>query len=285
VTAPTTPLAHTVAQALQQGRANGLERFDVQTLVAHLLQRDRGWLLAHGDAALSADQATKLDRWFQQAADGVPLGYLLGEQPFRGLVLQVGPGVLVPRSDTEVLVDWALERLQAWQAQAVPSPRVADLGTGSGAIALAVQHACPAAQVTATDLSADALAVAQGNAHRLGLAVKYLQGAWWQPLAGQRFELLLSNPPYIAGDDPHLPALRHEPRLALTPEGDGLDSLRQLAAGAPQHLVPGGWLLLEHGFDQGQAVRQLLAEHGFGSPATRHDLAGLPRCTGARWAG
>ena len=278
-------MASNVEQALQKGRATGLERFDVQTLVAHLLQRDRSWLLAHGDAALTADQASTLDRWFQQAADGVPLAYLLGEQPFRGLLLQVGPEVLVPRSDTEVLVDWALERLQAWQAQAVPTPRVADLGTGSGAVALAVQHAWPAAQVTATDLSADALAVAKGNAQRLGLAVRFLQGAWWQPLAGQRFEVLLSNPPYIAGDDPHLPALRHEPRLALTPEGDGLDSLRQLAAGAPRHLVPGGWLLLEHGFDQGQAVRHLLAEHGFSSPATRHDLAGLPRCTGARWAG
>ncbi len=280
-----TPLAHTVAQALQRGRAAGLERFDVQTLVAGALQRDRAWLLAHGDEELTPEQALQLDTWFQQAADGVPLGYLLGEQPFRGLVLQVGPDVLVPRSDTEVLADWALERLQAWPAQGLLAPRVADLGTGSGAIALAIQQARPTAQVTATDLSPAALAMAHANAQRLGLAVRFLQGAWWQPLAGQRFELLLSNPPYIAGDDPHLPALRHEPRLALTPEGDGLDSLRQLAAGAPQHLVPGGWLLLEHGFDQGQAVRQLLAEQGFATPATRHDLAGLPRCTGARWEG
>jgi release factor glutamine methyltransferase len=279
------PLAHTVAQALQQGRAAGLERFDVQTLVGHLLQHNSAWLLAHGDTALTPAQAAQLDTWFQQAADGVPLGYLLGEQPFRGLVLQVGPDVLVPRSDTEVLVDWALERLQAWRNQGAAAPRVADLGTGSGAIALAVQHACPTAQVTATDLSAAALAQAQANATRLGLALRFLQGAWWQPLAGQRFELLLSNPPYIAGDDPHLPALRHEPRLALTPEGDGLDSLRALATAAPRHLVPGGWLLLEHGFDQGPAVRQLLADSGFSTPATRHDLAGLPRCTGGRWAG
>ena len=285
-TAPATPaVPPTVAHTLQQGRQLGLDRGDVQNLLAHHLQRPRSWLLAHDDALLSAEQACNIAQAMAQAADGVPLGYLLGEQPFHGLLLQVSPAVLVPRSDTEVLVAWALERLKAWQAQGLARPRVADLGTGSGAIALAVKRACGEAQVTASDISPTALAVAQANAQRLALPVKFVQGAWWQPLAGERFELLLSNPPYIAGDDAHLPALRYEPRLALTPEGDGLDSLRQLVEGAPDHLAPGGWLLLEHGHDQAGAVRALLAARGFALAATRHDLSGHGRCTAARWPG
>jgi release factor glutamine methyltransferase len=160
---------------------------------------------------------------------------------------------------------------------------VLDLGTGSGAIALAVAHSHPAARVSATDLSPAALAVAQANAQRLHLAVSFSRGGWWQAVPGDAcFDLVLSNPPYIAGDDPHLPALRHEPLLALTPGGDGLGALREIIAGAPAHLAPGGWLLLEHGWDQAEAVAALLRAAGFHSVATRFDLEGRPRCTGGR---
>jgi len=271
-----------VAAALAQARALGLDRLDAQLLLARVLQQPRTWLLAHDDAALSDAQATRFAADCRARADGMPLAYLLGEREFHGLMLQVGPAVLVPRPDTETLVDWALEVLAAL---AVPAPQVADLGTGSGAVALAIRHRHPAAQVTAVDCSAEALAVAAANAHRLGLPLTLRQGDWWQPLAGARFHLVASNPPYIAGDDPHLAALRHEPRLALTPEGDGLAALAQIMRGAPAHLHAGGWLLLEHGFEQAEAVRRLLGEAGFAAVQTRHDLAGRPRCSGGAWPG
>ena len=197
----------------------------------------------------------------------------------------MNPAVLVPRPDTEVLVDWALELLGGTIGDAlaeVASPLVVDLGTGSGAIALAVKNRCPQASVVATDNSQSALAVAEANAHRLGLAVGFAAGSWWAALPDRRFHLVLSNPPYIAAGDPHLPALRHEPVSALTPGGDGLGALQQIAHGAPHHLLPGGWLLLEHGFDQAEAVQQLLHDEGFTAVETRHDLGGQPRCTGAR---
>jgi release factor glutamine methyltransferase len=162
---------------------------------------------------------------------------------------------------------------------------VVDLGTGSGAIALAVKHRHRAALVSAVDLSPEALSVATDNARRLGLPVAFHAGAWWRPLAGRRFDLALSNPPYIAGGDPHLAALTHEPLLALTPGGDGLDALRAIVAGAPAHLAPGAWLLLEHGYDQADAVATLLRAAGFAAVQTRRDLGDQPRCTGGRWTG
>jgi release factor glutamine methyltransferase len=177
-----------------------------------------------------------------------------------------------------LLVDWALECLPT-----APSAAAIDLGTGSGAVALALKHSAPEAEVTATDASAAALTVAQGNAERLGLALKFALGSWWQAVPGRNFGLALSNPPYIAGADPHLAALQHEPRMALTPEGDGLDALRDIVHAAPEHLLPGAWLLLEHGYDQGPAVRALLSQRGFSQAQTRPDLAGIPRCTGAVW--
>jgi len=269
----------TVQQALARAAALGLDRTDARLWLGHLLQRDRAWLIAHDDAHLTPDQAAAFDAGCRQRADGVPMAYLLGEREFHGLALRVTPDVLVPRPDTETLVDWALALLPGLGA----APRVADLGTGSGAIALAVAHRHPAARVTATDLSPAALAVARGNAQRLGLAVAFAEGAWWAALpADARYELVLSNPPYIAGDDPHLPALRHEPALALTPGGDGLDALRAIVAGAPAHLAPGGWLLLEHGWDQAGAVAALLREAGFTDVQHRHDLGGHARCTGGR---
>ncbi len=271
----------TVGQALVRARAQGLDRLDAQQLLGHQLQRDRAWLIAHDDDDLDAADATAFALACQRRADGEPLAYLTGERGFHGLRLQVTPDVLVPRPDTECLVDWALDLLRT--RPALPPPRVLDLGTGSGAIALAVAHSHPAAAVTATDLSLAALAVAQANAQHLALAVSFAAGAWWQALPDDvRFDLVLSNPPYIAGDDPHLPALRHEPLLALSPGGDGLGALREIIAGAPAHLAAGGWLLLEHGWDQATAVTALLRSAGFAQVATRFDLEGRPRCTGGR---
>jgi release factor glutamine methyltransferase len=267
-----------IALALAAARARGVARLDAQLLLAHVLQRPRAWLLAHDDEALDGAQAASWQTLLARRARGEPLAYLVGEREFHGLALLVSAAVLVPRPETELLVDWALECLPA-----ATEPSVVDLGTGSGAVALAVKRACPWATVVATDASAAALEVARANAQRLGLDITFAAGNWWGAVPGQRFGLAVSNPPYVAGDDPHLSALAHEPRAALTPEGDGLQALRQLVAGAPMHLLPGAWLLLEHGCDQASAVQGMLRERGFGPPRTRHDLAGLPRCTGARW--
>ncbi|MES2991547.1 MAG: peptide chain release factor N(5)-glutamine methyltransferase [Pseudomonadota bacterium] len=270
----------TVAAALRGAQAAGLDRLDAQLLLAHVLKRDRTWLVANDDAVLDAAPSQAFADLTARRAAGEPVAYLVGAKEFHGLTLQVDARVLVPRPETELLVDWALERLAD---AAGPHPRVVDLGTGSGAIALAVKNARPDAEVLATDLSDGALDVARANARALGLAIGTRSGAWWEALVGeQRFDLALSNPPYIAGGDPHLPALRHEPTLALTPGGDGLDALRAIAAGAAAHLRADGWLLLEHGYDQAQAVQALLTAHGFEAVETRSDLAGQPRCTGGR---
>ena len=269
-----------VTQALHEARSLGVDRLDAQLLLADGLACSRTWLLAHADAELDAAQADSLRRRFARRASGEPLAYLLGEKEFHGLMLQVNSSVLVPRPDTEVLVDWALELLGGALA-GVARPKVVDLGTGSGAIALAVKHAHPAATVLATDVRAAALAVAQANSRRLALQVEFVEGSWWQALPQRRFHLALGNPPYIAAGDEHLVALSHEPALALTPGGDGLDSLRCIVRGAAAHMEPGAWLLLEHGFDQADAVRALLGEHGFADAQTCRDLAGQARCSGA----
>jgi release factor glutamine methyltransferase len=255
----------------------GLDRLDSQLIMARVLGRSRSWVIAHDDAALEAVQADAAHSAFGRRAAGEPLAYVLGEKEFHGLLLHVDANVLVPRPDTEVLVDWALELLPGKAAA-----RVVDLGTGSGAIALAIKQGCRAATVLATDTSTAALAVARANARRLALDVDFTQSSWWSTLTGQRFDLILSNPPYIAAGDPHLGALRHEPTLALTPGGDGLDALREIVAGAAAHMTSGAWLLLEHGYDQANAVQRLLHEHGFVAVATRRDLGGQPRCSGAR---
>ena len=267
------------AEALAAARGQGLDRLDAQLLLARVLQRPREWLIAHDDAPLSAGQQQRFAADCARRAAGEPLAYLLGEREFHGLMLQVGPAVLVPRPDTETLVDWALELLADAPGTA---PAIADLGTGSGAIALALKHARPDARVCAVEISPAALAVARANGQRLGLDVQWLAGSWWQPLQGRRFDLVSSNPPYIAAGDPHLPALRHEPLQALSPGGDGLSDLRHIVQAAPLHLQPGGWLLLEHGHDQAEAVRALLLQAGLTQVTTRRDLAGRPRCSGGR---
>ena len=268
----------TLGTALRQLQTGGLPRLEAQMLLLHALGQPpqaRAWLLAHDDAALPADAAARLHALATRRLAGEPMAYLTGEKHFHGLRLQVDARVLDPRDDTETLVDWALALLPADAPR-----RVLDLGTGSGAIALAIAHARPQARVTAVDASADALTVARANAGRLGLAVTLHHGDWLAPVAGEVFDLIVSNPPYIAEGDAHLPALAHEPRSALVSGADGLDDLRRIVATAPAHLAPGGWLLLEHGWDQAAAVRALLADAGFAQVQSRRDLAGIERCSG-----
>jgi release factor glutamine methyltransferase len=271
----------TVAQALVRARDSGVDRLDAQLLLARALGRTRTWLIANDDAVLRDGEAAAYLQALARRTAGEPLAYIVGEKEFHGLVLRVSPDVLVPRPDTETLVRWALDLL----AGPLPSPRVVDLGTGSGAVALAVRQAFPKAEMTATDQSAAALRVAEDNARRLGLPVRCLAGDWWDAVTGERFALALSNPPYIAEGDPHLPALRHEPRSALSAGPDGLAAIRRIVSGAADHLDAGGWLLLEHGHDQADEVRALLANAGFVDVQSRADLAGVLRCSGGRAGG
>lgn len=276
----------TLDQALAHALASGpgLDRLDASMLLLHALKRDpheRAWLLAHGDDELPTEVMTAFESLCEKRRDGVPTAYLLGHTEFYGLPLSITPNVLDPRDDTETLVDWALSLMP----QATPL-EVIDLGTGSGAIALALQHARPAAHVWAVDRSAEALAVARHNGEALRLPVRWLQGNWLSFLPSDlAFDLIVSNPPYIAENDPHMPALRHEPRLALVSGADGLDDIRTLAGQAPAHLRPGGWLLIEHGHDQSTPVQALLRQLGFDEVQSRPDLAGILRCTGGRWPG
>ena len=273
------PEPPTVASALALARELGVERLDAQLLLAHQLGRTRAWLLAHSDAPVP-DSAV-LHRMFARRAAGEPLAYLVGEREFHGLSLRVTPDVLVPRPDTETLVDWALDSLSVLTA-----PRVVDLGTGSGAIALAIKHACPHAQVHATDSSPAALAVAHDNGERLALPVNWHLGDWWQaPDPALRFDLAVANPPYVAAGDPHLAALRHEPYAALVARndrGDGMADIERIVGGAADHLRTGAWLLIEHGFNQSQRVCSRLRQAGFEAIASRADLAGHPRVSGGR---
>lgn len=278
--------SHQIAQALAQAQAQGLARIDAQLLLLHVLARPdagRAWLLAHDTDPLEPDTQARFATLCQRRLAGEPVAYLTGHKEFYGLPLQVDARVLDPRPDTETLVDWAL-----MLALPQPAPRIVDLGTGSGAIALALQHQCPHAEVLAVDASEDALAVARGNAGRLGLPVRFAWGNWLAGLgreAGGPFDLIVSNPPYIAADDPHLAALTHEPLQALASGADGLQDLRTIIRQAPDHLVAGGWLLLEHGHDQSAAVQALLVDRGFADVRSRDDLSGIARCTGGRWPG
>lgn len=270
----------TLAQALAQAHTLGLARIDAQLLLLHAVGRPdagRAWLLAHDSDAMDDTVHTQFIALCQRRLAGEPVAYLTGRKEFYGLPLQVDARVLDPRPDTETLVDWALEVIAP-----LASPRVVDLGTGSGAIALALQSQRADAQVLAVDASTDALAVAQANAERLGLPVQF-QPANWLAGVGGPFDAIVSNPPYIPSADTHLAALTHEPLQALASGADGLEDIRTIVVQAPTHLRPGGWLLLEHGYDQAQAVQALLAAHGFAQVQSRNDLAGIARCTGGQW--
>jgi release factor glutamine methyltransferase len=270
-----------VRDLLLAAHASGVDKLDAHLLMAFCTRRSRTWLIAHDDSLLPGDQQAEFVGLVARRASGEPLAYLLGEKEFHGLNLKVNAHVLVPRPDTEVLVAWALELLRS-EFSAHAAPRVIDLGCGSGAVALAVKHAWPRAEVTAVDASADALAVAQSNADALGLDVRFLLSDWWQGVGDERFDLALSNPPYIAEEDPHLAALRHEPTMALKSGPDGLDALRVIIARAGAHLQRGSWLLLEHGHDQSVVVQAMLKQGGSAQVLSKKDLAGHTRCTGGR---
>ena len=269
----------TLAQALARALALGLDRLDAQLLLLHAVgrtQHERAWLLAHDQDVVSEAHAQSFQALCARRLRGEPLAYLVGHKEFFGLLLAVDHRVLVPRPDTETLVDWALDMLQGRS-----EPAVVDLGTGSGAIALALKHQRPDTRVQAVDCSQEALAVARANGERLGLQVTWRHGVW---LTGvdTGLDLIVSNPPYIRADDPHLPALTSEPQSALVAGEDGLRDLRAIVSQAPAHLAPGGWLLLEHGWDQASLVRALLAQAGLRDVTSRRDLAGIERCSGAR---
>lgn len=279
----TNTTALTLAQCLNQAHAQGLTRVDAQMLLSHSLDRplhDRAWLLTHDRDTLTPAQLATWQAALQRRLSGEPVAYITGRKDFFGLTLAVDARVLDPRPDTETLVEWALAVLPA--PLAPQGLRVLDLGTGSGAVALALQHARPDAQLWGVDASADALAVARANAQRLNLPVQWVQSDWLAAVPGM-FDLIVSNPPYVADSDPHLSALRHEPLQALSSGADGLADIRQIIAQAPGHLAPGAWLLLEHGWDQAAAVQALLRAAGFASVQSRKDLAGMDRCTGGQW--
>lgn len=249
-------------------------------LLAHVLDCTRSWLHAHADDHIDAGSALRFEALLARRIAGEPVAYLTGRRGFWKFDLQVTPDTLVPRPETERLVELALEHIAPDR-----DVRVADLGSGSGAIALALASERPRATVVATDASVAALAVARGNAETLGITnVEFRHGDWLLPLAGQRFDLIASNPPYVALGDPHLDAgdLRFEPPMALSSGADGLDAIRAIVRDAPAHLLPGGWLLLEHGWDQALQVRELLAQSGFSEIASERDLEHRERVTHGR---
>jgi release factor glutamine methyltransferase len=269
-------------QALNQAAALGLDRLDAQLLLLYALGRqshERAWLLAHDDQTLCSAATQNFTDFCQRRISGEPIAYIVGAKAFFGLQLKCDARVLVPRPDTETLVDWALDLLAT---RSEKSMKVIDLGTGSGAIALALAHSLKTIEVFALDASLDALEVAKANAIELNLKLHFVHSNWLERVTG-KFEMMVSNPPYIEDTDPHLHALRHEPREALSAGLDGLDDIRQIIAQAPSCLLPGGWLLLEHGYDQAERVRALLQQRGFEQVQGREDLAGIARCSGGRW--
>lgn len=258
-------------------------RLDAELLLAHVLDLPRASVVARDERELTPEEQGGFEQLLARRLAGEPLAYLTGEKEFWSLTLEVTRDVLVPRPETELLVEWALE-LPSFGHK--PRTSVLDVGTGSGAIALAIARERPEAEVIATDVSPAALAVARANARRLGLPVRFAQGAYFAPLGvrepGAALDIIVSNPPYVAEGDPHLADLRYEPKLALTSGRDGLDALRTIVGEARAHLNPGGWLLVEHGGQQGAAVRELFEAAGFAAIETRRDLAGLERATGGR---
>ena len=286
----------TVALASRLSLDTAGARIEVQCLLQKVLHVQRVYLFAHPEYILNKDEAMEYEQILQRRLIGEPVAYILGEREFFGLTLKVTPATLIPRPDTELLVEQALQHLAVTHAScelgAVRVPaggsdglNVLDLGTGSGAIALAIAHARPLAQIVACDASAEALEVAKENAQSLGLGnVNFLASNWFDQLGGAQFDMIVSNPPYIAEHDPHLSQgdVRFEPVTALTAGADGLDDIRHIILQAGQHLLAGGWLLLEHGYDQADKVRKLLVQQSFTEVSTCCDLAGNDRISMGR---
>jgi release factor glutamine methyltransferase len=272
-----------VMSALQAMQDKRLSRLDAQMLLLHLLQKptdDRAWLMSHDTDELTTLQQQTLEGLIHRRLSGEPVAYIVGSKEFFGLNLAVNQDVLVPRPDTEVVVEWALEVISR-----APTPAVLDLGTGSGAIGLAIKHSRPQAEVTLVDASQAALDLACSNAISLGLEVQGLQSNWFENVSsGECFDLIVSNPPYIADGDTHLVALTHEPLMALASGSDGLTAIRRIVQDASRFLKRDvkrdSWLLLDHGYDQAAAVRELLAAQGFEKVSSRLDLNGIERCSG-----
>ena len=271
----------TVKAALEEA-TRAIGRTDAQVLMAHLLGVNRAYLAANPMRVLTESEDARVDLMVAQRAMGQPVAYLVGKREFYSREFEVGPEVLIPRPETETLVEEALRHLRESK-----NPSLLDLGTGSGVLAITIACERPGLEVTATDTSAAALAIARRNAMALSARVEFLEGPWYAPVAGRRFDLIVSNPPYIAAADPHLGQgdLRFEPASALTDGSpDGLDSIRAIAAGARAHLNPGGRLLLEHGYDQDKAVAEILAAAGLTGIVSIPDLAGIPRVAGSKIA-
>jgi release factor glutamine methyltransferase len=267
-------------------RAYGVDAFDTTALLTHALKCNRAWLIAHDNDPLTHEQHATIERLMRERAAGTPVAYLVGEREFYGMAIRVTPAVLIPRPETELLVDFALKRLPRPAA----GRRVLDLCTGSGCVAVAIAAERPAARVFASDVSEAAAAVARGNALRMELNLDVRVGDLFAPWVGEQlditqFDVIVANPPYIAAGDTHLQQgdLRFEPRIALTDSADGLQIIQRIVHGAPQHLAAGGWIAIEHGYDQAAAVRELLAQRGFDKIASERDLAGIERISVGRW--
>jgi release factor glutamine methyltransferase len=314
-TAKSTEPLGTVQEALLRAQKHGIAKVDARMLLLHTLGKrtsDMAWLVSNDNNPINTLQADAYGEVCARRRAGEPVAYIVGHKEFYGLRLAVDKRVLDPRGDTETLVEWALTLLPV-SAHATATPArskpaavrtepvevltktsagsvrtdtvtVLDLGTGSGAIALAIQSERPSAQVHATDASPEALEVARANAAALKLPVRFHQGSWLDAVKDQKFDLIISNPPYIAAADPHLAALTHEPLQALTSGADGLEDIRHIIQQAPAHLHAGGWLLLEHGYDQAAPVRALLEQQGFSQVESRKDLASTERCSGGQWS-
>ncbi len=279
--------SHTIGSILARDRAalesalsldSATARIEVQCLLQAVLRVNRTWLLTHPEQILDTEQQARYAALLGRRLCGEPIAYLLGEREFFGLNFKVTPATLIPRPDTELLVELALQHIPQRGAF-----RVLDLGTGSGAIALSIAHARPDGEVTAVDASPDALGVARENARSLNIGnARLLRSDWFSALAGERFDLIVSNPPYVADGDAHLAQgdLRFEPRTALASGADGLDDIRRIVAGAREHLHAGGWLLFEHGYDQAGRARELLGAAGYTEVFSARDLAGIERVSG-----
>ena len=268
-----TRAGRSIAQVLA---SSPLDQLETRILLGHALRLSRVQLITRSGQLLDDDAAARLAALLERRLAGEPIAYLTGEREFYGLAFRVTPDVLIPRPDTELLVELACKRLPRGGA-------VLDMGTGSGAIAVAIAHARPDAKVSALDASPAALAIARGNAERHGVRVNFLQSDWYAALAPQRFSMIVANPPYIVAGDQHLSEgdLRFEPADALTDHADGLSALRAIIAGAPTFLAQHGWLLMEHGYDQAPAVHALL--QGWGEVQSWRDLAGIERASGGVW--